>query len=79
MLLPVKPIEFPVDSKYNYGDYIFAKDENKVLRIVAMATETMYAAYYLNGGVSRYFKTTANHYRMATKDEVDLAQRGVNY
>ncbi|MFC8685980.1 hypothetical protein [Brevibacillus porteri] len=79
LLLPVNMIDFALDSKYKKGDYIFAKDEKKVLRIVAMADETHYAAHYIIGGASRYFKVKAKHYRKATEDEVLLAKNGLKY
>ncbi|MBU7316003.1 hypothetical protein [Paenibacillus oleatilyticus] len=79
MLLPARPVPFPVGSIYKKDDYIFVKDEKKVYKIVAMFDENTYAAYRIDGGGSRFFDIKRKHYRKAKEDEVLLATHKIKY
>lgn len=79
LLLPVTQVAFPLDYKYKKNDCIFAKDEKRVYRIVAMFDENTYAAYSLSNGGSRFFDIDRKHYRTAKEDEILLATHKIKY
>jgi hypothetical protein len=63
----------------NIGDFIYAIDENRVYEIDGLPSEEARNKYYhgsvVRGSSSRGFDPEANHYRLATEEEINAASR----
>jgi hypothetical protein len=62
---------------YKNGDYLFAKDENKIYKITQLPSEGFeyYNGTQVGGSSGRGFSPNATHHRLATEEEVNAAYR----